>query len=159
MKIALCLFGHVGGKKIKDGTVSGDIDISRTYNSYKKMIMEGNNVDLFIHSWSADYKNKIIRLYQPTEYLIEQQKDFSFVNIEDYSKTHLETYAPIFSAHGEKSFDKLRELAIRSTSRWYSNCKVLQIMNSYSEMNNISYDYVFQGRLDLLFLKKSTLVI
>ena len=79
MKIALCLFGHVGGKKIKDGTVSGDIDISRTYNSYKKMIMEGNNVDLFIHSWSADYKNKIIRLYQPTEYLIEQQKDFSFL--------------------------------------------------------------------------------
>ena len=73
-----------------------------------------------------------------------------FVNIEDYSKTHLETYAQ-FSVHMEKSFDKLRELAIRSTSRWYSNCKVLQIMNSYSEMNNISYDYVFQGRLDLLF--------
>ena len=39
MKIALCLFGHIGGMKSKGGSLHGDVDVSRAYSSYKKMIL------------------------------------------------------------------------------------------------------------------------
>ncbi len=154
MKIALCLFGHIGGKKEKNGRLVGDVDISRVFESYKKMILNDHDVDIFIHSWSIDYHDEIIKLYKPTASVIEEQKDFSFVKLEDYSMKHFETYTNYYITYQGKTTDVLKDTMIRSSSRWYSTSKVLQIMSDYSKTSNVNYDYVFQGRLDLLFFKK-----
>ena len=154
MKIALCLFGHVGGKKEKNGTLAGHVDLSRVYESYKKMILTDNDVDIFIHSWSIDYDDEITNLYRPTASIIEEQKDFSFVKLEDYSMKHFETYTNYYITYQGKTTDVLTDTMLRSASRWYSNSKALQIMTDYSRNSHVSYDYVFQGRLDLLFFKK-----
>lgn len=154
MKIALCLFGHIGGKKEKNGTLVGEVDLSRVFESYKKMILNDHDVDIFIHSWSMDYHDEIMKLYKPTASIIEEQKDFSFVKLEDYSMKHFDTYTNYYITYQDKTTDVLIDTMIRSSSRWYSNSKVLQIMSDYSRNSNVIYDYVFQGRLDLLFFKK-----
>ena len=154
MKIALCLFGHIGGMKSKGGSLHGDVDITRAYNSYNKMILNDNDVDIFIHSWSVDSKGELLNLYTPKDSLIEKQKDFSSTKLEDYSMKHFDTYTSYFATYKEKTVSVLRDTMLRSCSRWYSNSKALELMSSYSRNNNISYDYVFQGRLDLLLFKK-----
>ena len=154
MKIALCLFGHVGGKKGNDGLIDGDVDLSRTYKSYNKMIISNNDADIFIHSWSHDYKEELISLYKPNKSIIEYQKDFSFLKMEDYSMNYSHIYKLYFKKYKENTAKVLKDTMIRSSSRWYSNSKSLQLMSDYSRENQISYDYVFQGRLDLLFFKK-----
>ncbi len=154
MKIALCLFGHIGGMKSKGGSLHGDVDVSRAYSSYKKMILMDNDVDVFIHSWSIDSKEELINLYTPNDSLIEKQKDFSSTKLEDYSMKHFDTYTSYFATYKEKTVSVLQDTMMRSCSRWYSNSKSLELMSLYSKKNNISYDYVFQGRLDLLLFKK-----
>ncbi len=147
MKIALCLFGHAGGIKDKNGAMKGAVNIRESFDCYKKTIIQYNDVDIFIHSWSHDLKQKIIDLYKPKISKIENQIDFSIVSIKDYSSIHSPDYSGI-------SNSILRDTAIRSSSRWYSNSYVLKIMKSYSQKHKLSYDYVFQGRLDLLLYKK-----
>jgi len=154
MKIALCLFGHIGGMKSINGSIVGEGNISRVYNSYKNMVIGDNDVDLFIHSWSVDDKKRILDVYKPNDSLIEKQKDFSNVRLDDYSMKDLDSYSIIFKSNPDKAVSKLQELAIRSSSRWYSNSKALEIMGKYSRDNKIEYDFVFQGRLDLLLFRK-----
>ena len=67
---------------------------------------------------------------------------------------HFDTYTSYFATYKEKTVSVLQDTMLRSCSRWYSNSKALELMSSYSRNNNISYDYVFQGRLDLLLFKK-----
>ena len=133
MKIALCLFGHIGGMKSINGSIVGEGNISRVYNSYKNMVIGDNDVDLFIHSWSVDYKKRILDVYKPNDSLIEKQKDFSNVRLDDYSMKDLDSYSIIFKSNPDKAVSKLQELAIRSSSRWYSNSKALEIMGKYSQ--------------------------
>ncbi len=154
MKIALCLFGHIGGKKSTNGSLEGDGNLLRVFNSYKGKIIKDNDVDIFIHSWSKDYEEEILRTYKPNDSLIQKQKDFSEIRLDDYSMKHIDSYSIIFKSHQDQTPKKLKELAIRSSSRWYSNSKVLEIMKNYSRNHKINYDFVFQGRLDLLFFKK-----
>ena len=54
-RIALCLSGIVGGKGGPNGK-GGVVDIKTIFNQYQKHILDKNNVDVFIHSWSIDYE-------------------------------------------------------------------------------------------------------
>ena len=154
MKIAFCLFGHIGGKKEKNGGVAGDVDLSRVSESYKNTILDGNDADIFIHSWSVNDKNQIIDLFAPTESLIEKQKDFSSDRLDDYLQNDIESYSKEFNLNNQETKHKLQDLVIRSSSRWYSNCKALEMMTDYSIKNKINYDFVFQGRMDLILTTK-----
>lgn len=129
MKSALCLYGIVGGTQGKNG--KGDpVNIKVCYDSYREHIIDINNCDVFIHSWSTEFRNQLLELYKPKNSLIEPQIDFS-------SKV---------KNRGRK------EYLFRAYSRWYSTKKVVELKSQYEKENNFKYDWVMLGRLDLMFL-------
>ena len=83
MRIAFCLVGIVGsvqGKYGLDGTTNSTkglpVDFRIGHHFHKKHIFDHNDVDVFIHSWSNEFKDQLLDLYQPKKYIIEEQIDF-----------------------------------------------------------------------------------
>ena len=81
MKVALCLSGLVGNSlRSGKGTT---IDYQMAYQHFKKNIIDNQiELDVFMHSWSVDYKSELIECYKPKDYIFEPQKNFG----SNYSK-------------------------------------------------------------------------
>ncbi len=155
MRVALCLFGHIGGVKVNDGSIdSSKVDIVTPYEAYKKSLIDCYDVDVFIHSWSIDQENAIVELYKPKGYMIEPQRDFQDVDLSNYSLSHLGTYTDLFLAYKEKTIDVVKEEVIRTSSRWYSNCKSIELLSNHVAQTGMYYDFVIQSRLDLVLYSK-----
>ena len=60
-KIALCFYGLAGGIGDKEEGLPVDCDISSKY--IKKHLIENNDMDIFIHTWSTDKKDILTKLY------------------------------------------------------------------------------------------------
>ena len=76
MKIALCFYGLVGSINDKNGN-GIPLDPSIAYDYYKKNIFnENDTIDIFIHSYSISAKEKLLNLYNPVDYIIENQVNF-----------------------------------------------------------------------------------
>lgn len=129
MKIALCICGLVGGTSGKDG--KGEVvDFELCYKSYKKTILDINNVDVFIHSWSVEHHRRIVDLYKPKLRIFENQKFLEYKN-------------------NPKSFDEYI-----NRSRFYSTQQVVNLKKLYETKNNFKYDWVMISRFDLMFFNK-----
>ena len=128
-RIALCLSGIVGGKGGPNGK-GGVVDIKTIFNQYQKHILDKNNVDVFIHSWSIDYEEILSELYNPKLKSFENQITF-----------HSKLNNPI---------DK--DATHRFYSRWNSIKKTIHLKKDYEELNGFEYDVVMLSRLDLLCL-------
>ncbi len=74
-RIALCLFGIVGGCDGKNG-LGGDIDFEFCYKYYKENIIDCNDTDVFIHTWSIQHQEALQKLYKPKLAIYEPQKEF-----------------------------------------------------------------------------------
>ena len=162
MKIAVCLYGQAGGTVKTDKGIK-DISPADSYNNYKDVLFKDLDVDFFIHSWSEDYKDELLELYEPKKYIIEGQRDFSGYSLKDYSLDHINTYKSIFTStmadkngvildlnNDVKNF--LTEQYIFNThSRWFSTSRSIGLMVEYAKSKNIEYDWVLQLRMDLYF--------
>lgn len=122
MKIALCLHGLTGGNTGGNG-VGIPLDLETPFNSFKKHLLDKNDIDIFMHSWSIDKKEELIQLYSPKQTLFEPQITFN-------DKHHKENIVK---------------------SRWYSAKKSIEIKTEYSQQNNIKYDMVISCRFDLIW--------
>ena len=70
MKVALCLSGLVG-YSTKSGK-GNPIDYRLAYQHFKKNISDNQiELDVFMHSWSVDYKSELIECYKPKDYIFE----------------------------------------------------------------------------------------
>ena len=137
-RAALCLRGAVAKKtdrySFKDSiyTESSEyINFTAVYNSVKRHIIDANpdyDVDVFIHSWSYDLKEKLITLYQPKRSLFEDNRLFN-AKIEDKCITPSD-FGGISQA-----------LAIR---------KVIELKEAYEEHEDFKYDIVVIFRPDVL---------
>ena len=130
MKIAFCLVGIVGAVENKHGQ-GQPIDYRIGHHFHNKHIFEPNkdhDIDVFIHSWSTDFKDELVEIYKPKKYLIENQIDFKQSN--------------------------LRQNSIKS--RWYSTKKSIELKSQYENENNFKYDFVMVYRFDHIFLKDLT---
>ena len=121
MKTALCFYGIVGGTSGKYGKGS-QIDPSIAAKTIHQHIIEPNDVDVFIHTWSTDFENKLNKLYTPIN--AQYQKQIIF-------------------------HDDLRTHCI--LSRWYSNGCVLNQKAQHAIDNNFVYDCVMLCRFDIAF--------
>ena len=82
MKIALCLVGIIGSKTDKHGYGGEHSEVLNLgYKHYKKHILDKNDVDVFVHSWSTGMKDEILEAYKPKKHIIEKQIVF---DIPDY---------------------------------------------------------------------------
>ena len=77
MKIALCLSGIVGTDD-KYGSGSKTINYKIGLKHFKEHVFDVNDsVDVFFHTWSTDYEEKLKQAYNPVSCKSEQQPFFS----------------------------------------------------------------------------------
>ena len=124
MKIAFCLYGLAGGTNDKHGGLKVDYKIA--YEYYAKHFFNKYDIDIFIHTWSVEFKEEITQIYKPKKALFEKQKMF------DHKPSR---------KHG-------------IYSRWYSTKKVIELKSKYEKQNKIEYDFVFLTRFDVAFFSE-----
>ena len=125
MKVALCFSGIIGGEGGKNGK-GESLGLQEPYKSIKENLLDVNNIDVFMHSWSLDAKSELIKLYNPKKYKFEKQIEF---DKDDFRKNI-------------------------TKSRFYGNKMALNLKNSYELENNFKYDWVMISRFDLIWFSK-----
>lgn len=128
MRIALCLHGVVGHlyTNKQQRSWSEDVDYRIGLEHYRRHLFAVNDcVDVFIHSWSTDYAERITGDYQPRRQLFQTQIDF-----------------------------KQDSLALNYLkSRWYSTQTVVELKKKYEQDQGFTYDWVMLSRFDLALLR------
>lgn len=155
MKIALCMYGLVGSVSDKNGD-GKPLDPSIAYNLNYENLIKDNDVDIFIHSWSADHKEELLSLYKPKKSIIEPQREFpesvsllKNVSIRQRLKEFfLKTVKPDMYTD---IISERKKYAFRAYSRWYSNKKAIELKREYEEEEGFKYDCVLILRLDVGF--------
>lgn len=178
MKVAVCLFGNIGCNSCSSErsknmilnnntddiiTEYGNIDPKYGYINLKNKFFDKYDTDVFIHSWAHKHKDYINNLYNPKKYIYEEQKVFD-INIHEYGINKKEkninnwnitdnakyAYKTSLDRHNDYDyFIKKYELMIfRSSSRWYSTMKVLELKNLYEKENNMIYNWIILCRFD-----------
>ncbi|MEL0008547.1 MAG: hypothetical protein VW741_01625 [Flammeovirgaceae bacterium] len=160
MKIALCLFGLTGGT-VGVGGQGRQIHPKNGYLYYKKNLIDQYDVDVFIHSWSTEFKNELIEIYKPKKHIIEPQREFNQITLNNFGyheindlRKHEPYFEPYKDLSDNEAFEKFETLLWRSYSRWYSTKMSINLKKEYELSNNIEYDFVISSRLDIALLKK-----
>lgn len=155
MRIAICFYGLVGSKIDKSG-IGEKLDPKIAFDLNKKNIIDINNADVFIHSWSFDSKTQLEELYRPKASIIENQKKFpeslKLVPNINFKQKVKELYLRYFNKTEYTSIIKSRgKEAFRAYSRWYSSKQTLKLKEDYENQHNFKYDAVLVLRLDVAF--------
>lgn len=159
MRIAVCFYGLVGSSIGKNGK-GKQLNPSIAYKLYKKHIFSKNhNVDIFIHSWSKNSKEILLKLYKPKKSCIENQIEFK--NYKNHPKKYMSYISKIkltiLKYLKKKEYKdwiiKREQETFRAYSRWYSSKKVLDLKKNYEKENKFKYDVVMITRLDIGFFK------
>ncbi len=135
IRSAICLYGVVGGIKGKDG-LGGNIPFKKCYDTYKKHIIDVNNADIFIHSWSVDVEDELVFLYKPKKYKFQEQTQFKHKQDD--------------VVHG-KNKAYYHKQGHRALSKWYSLKQSIELKKEYELEHNFKYDCVMLTRFDTLF--------
>lgn len=163
MRIAFCLYGMIGSN-YGDGLKKQNLNPSIAAEYYKKNIInynKKNKVDVFIHSWSYDYKEKLIKLYKPKECIFEKQKKYNSdlmnkiskkrFSYKDYLKDLLMKFFSKKKYH--QRVERIKIATYQGLSRWYSSKKSIELAEKYSKKKNLKYDFIMVSRFDVAFYK------
>jgi hypothetical protein len=135
MKIALCLHGYFANA---GGTEASEL----AYKYIKRKILEGNDVDVFIHSWDTINKDKILSLYKTPNHCFEEQKDFA-AELEKFDSGWFEE-----GFNRDKTVYKTNTI-FRGLSYLYSRMKAIEMKKQHEEENDFEYDCVVLARFDI----------
>ena len=132
MKTAICFSGLVGSTRGKSQELVGDFKKCFEISSrqYKKHIIDKNDVDIFVHSWSTGLEKEILETYQPKKHIIEKQVVFDTPKYDILSNT-----------------PEIRKQT--HYSLWYSRKMVNQLKSEYEKEHGFKYDCVMLARFDL----------
>jgi len=134
MKVAFCLSGKTGGLSGKGG-LGEPVDYEYCHKLFNENIIKRNDTDVFIHSWSVEEKEKLLRLYSPVASIFEEDKDFGATDN--------------LQVNGKKGNNLT--LFYFTRSKFYSTQQVLRLKKKFEEENNFIYDAVMLNRFDLLW--------
>ena len=151
MKIAILLHGLAGSSN-KYGT-GDEFDVSISHKHYVENILDVNpdcEIDVFMHSWSTQHEKSVLDLYDPKDYLFEEQIHF------DHEYVVGNPDAPMNAGSTENGvFFGMENIRFHSLfSRWYSAMVANKLKNEYAEKNNVKYDLVMLTRYDLAYQEK-----
>ena len=176
MRLAVCLFGNLGNALCAGARnpradlmkeSDGFNDVSGTRSLLDKNLCSHYDTDFFLHSWSEPSKDFILELYNPKSYEITSQKNFD-VDLEEYgligndiskwkcSDSSKFGYEALLPSRGsvENILEEMTRLAFRSSSRYYSSQRSIELKRKYEEENNFKYDFVLVTRFDNMFHKR-----
>ena len=148
-KIAIVMHGQAGtSNKYGTGT---ELDVELSHKHFKKHILDKNpNVDVFMHSWSTDKREKLINLYSPKIEYFEPQIIFDF----EYIVGDPNSPGGEINRWRDGKFKGLDNLRFHGLfSRWYSAKMSNELRLIYQSQNNIIYDYVMLTRYDLAYVE------
>lgn len=117
----------VGGKSGKYGLNQSTDVLQLGYKQYKKHLFDNNDVDVFCHSSSVDFKDDIIDAYKPKHYLFQKEPKF---NIPEY-------------------VTGTEERKQGHYHMWYSYQAANFLRKSYQQETGQEYDFVYVGRYDV----------
>lgn len=146
MKVAICFYGLHPDECWKDKTPKSD----KTFDLFTKNILNYNDCDIFIHSFSK--KSKELLKYKPKNYLFEDQE--LFLNTTDKGVNiykNIKSSSASFEKRGLKYYGLSTGLTIYLIS--YGIKKSVELMEKYSTENNINYDLVLLSRMDVAWMK------
>jgi hypothetical protein len=139
MNLAVLLHGNVGQtltfiEKHKLINANKDYDYNHGalkcleygFNSYNKLNEAGFTCNYYMHSWSNNLQEKIIKLYNPIKYSFEEQINF-------------QTESRVLGRTPKKY--------LATKSRFYSLMKALELL----EEDYSKFEYVLISRFDLIF--------
>lgn len=137
-KIAFCLHGLAAGKNFKHGGLN--VTFESESSLYKKHILNINNCDVFLHSWSTEAADDLISTYQPEKYLFENPTVF----VKPALKEKIKDFK-------NKIRGKKRELYRINNiySRWATFKRVIDLVSKHEDEKSIKYDFIFVGRFDM----------
>jgi len=124
MRIALCFSGLAGGDKGKSGEGSSVDVLNISFEHFKKHILDINNVDIFIHSWSLESSDQIKKLYNPKKEIFEEQIWWDRDPTRNFRRNN-------------------------HFSKWYSMKKSIELKSDYEKENGFKYDFVMNSRFDI----------
>lgn len=134
-RVAVVIHGLVGGVGGRNGLGQPtDLDVCARL-IYKHVVIP-NKADVFLHSWSEEYRSALIEHYLPTRYIVEPQEMFGFPE-----------------SHNKNGNDESTEM-FRVISRYASLAKAVALKSEYEKSNGIVYDRVVVIRPDLVFFKR-----
>lgn len=135
-KVAVIFHGIVGG--VKDRNSEGEyIDFETCSTFIKKNILDQCDCDIFMHSWSTEVEEELVKIYKPKVSLFQPQEHFG---------------------HEQKTAtDPEIGQAFRSTSKYTSLERVLELKRSYENKLGFKYDWVLVLRFDLVIFTKLNL--
>lgn len=140
MKIAVCFYGLHPNKCFKGFEKKPDI-----CDLFWKKNVFNDNVDIFLHSFDTDNKELLLKEYNPTAFLFENQQEFpSNVKIPNHYKHHNDVMLKSYNMD-------LGQIIYCMT---YGCKKSVELMEEYEKQHNFTYDLVLLTRIDLLWLKK-----
>lgn len=134
-RMAVIFHGIIGGMLDRNG-IGPSINVSDCEKLFKYNVLSSYDCDIFLHSWSDAYKDLLINLYNPVDYLIQPQEMFGYTgDMQGYSHPEM-----------GQSF--------RTLSRYTSLYRAMQLKRQYELDNNFVYRWILVIRYDLVFLTK-----
>jgi len=140
LRVALCYHGIAKGQNFKNGGLPVGYD--HEFHLMKQHLIENNQdceFDIFLHSWSLEYKEEIVEKLKPEAYIFEPSREFKKASI---SKTFKEGVKKMLG----RGYEKQRVNNIYS--RWYSFKKVCDLVKESEK----TYDLVIVTRFDMCLL-------
>jgi len=137
-KLAVVFGGIVGGDVDRNG-YGNLVDYKSCAKTIIHNIINPNDCDVFIHSWSVDQEKDLVSIYKPKKYLFEQQEMFGF---------RLDSNEAIHPTIGQ---------AFRTTSRYVSIERGMNLKRQYEQEQGFKYKWILILRFDYLVLKKLSL--
>ena len=141
MKIALCYHGIAKGTNFKSGGLP--VGYAKEFELLTKNLIEQNkehDFDVFMHSWSLDFKDEVVDLMKPKGYLFEPSKEFKKPTLYKYIKENVKKLLGF--PYEPKRINNIY-------SRWYSFYKACELVKESKER----YDLVIVTRFDMCLLK------
>lgn len=138
-RLAIIFHGIIGGMAARNG-IGQPSDIDICFKTIKHNILDiYPDHDIFMHSWSIDFKDKLVEMYNPKSYLFEKQENFGYTG--DMASLSNE-------GNGQ---------AFRTISKYTSLERANKLRIDYEKINNIQYDWILVLRYDLIFFTKLNL--
>lgn len=162
MKVAVCFSGQPRF-------------VEKTYESIKKNLIDGYDVDVFVHTWidkngyqfrddgsllwksetqPTNIDNIILDLYNPKKFLFETPKVFQPKKINGFDAK--DYFVPLFTKRAQHFLTEKGKAYYVNVinSMWYSIMMSNLQKELYSKENGVVYDFVVRARFDVTYNQK-----
>ena len=141
-KNAICFHGISSGSTDKSPNLQ--VDIAKVFKNIDSNLISLNDCDVYFHTWGHENISQILSIFEPLDYLVEDQIIFHKNNLLDKLK-HIRR--KLLFAHDHPN----RKNALKS--RWYSFKQSVDLATNHAKKNNFTYNNVFVTRFDLALNK------